>query len=60
MLWPFKKKEAQKISSIIAIGIGVIWMALFPTINTGEQILNTFVIGAVFAFIGLVYFFDTL
>ena len=57
VLFPFKKRETQKLVSVIAIIIGIILMIATTTIKIVINI-SSFVLGAIITLIGFVYFLD--
>ena len=52
---PFKTKESQRITSIIAMIVGIMLMVINPAINSR---ISSFVLGAIITLIGFIYFLD--
>jgi hypothetical protein len=60
MLWPFKEKKTQKITSIITLIIGVLIMIASPTIlNIGNYKISSFILGMLITFIGIFYIIES-
>lgn len=58
VLFPFKKKDSQKISSVIALIVGVLMMISPTTLPIGFYKINTFILGIILAFLGFIYLLD--
>lgn len=59
VLFPFSKKNTQKLVSIIAMIIGVLLMVSTPIIKLSNSLtLSGFVAGVIIALLGFVYFMD--
>lgn len=59
VLFPFEKKKSQKLASVISMIIGVLLMISTPIIKLGTRLtISGFVVGAIIAFLGLLYFLD--
>ena len=59
LLFPFRRKNSQKLGSIIAMIIGVLLMVSTPIIRLSNSFtLSGFVAGVIIALIGFVYFLD--
>lgn len=58
-MWPFKRKDTQKLLSVIFIIMGLLLMTVKPISEAVDSIgLNSFIIGMIIAFVGLFYFMD--
>ena len=59
VLFPFKKKDAQRSWSIILIILGLLIMIIKPLSSIIDNIgLNSFITGLIIAFAGFFYFMD--
>lgn len=59
MLFPFKKKDTQRVWSVVFIIIGLLIMIIKPLSNLIDSIgLNSFITGLIIAFAGFFYFMD--
>ena len=57
---PFKKERAQRLFSIILIVVGVLLMITeeIYALKIGSLTINMFIVGALLAFAGILYFWD--
>jgi len=59
LLFPFRHRASQKIISILAMIIGILLMITTPIFRLGANLtISGFVVGAILALIGFVYFLD--
>jgi len=60
MLFPFKKKQTQKLVSVIGIILGILLMISTKTVTIWTLTINSFITGAIIAFLGFFYLIDIL
>ncbi len=59
MLFPFMRKNSQKLGSTIAMIIGVLLMVSTPIIKLSKSFtISGFIVGVIVTLIGFVYFLD--
>ncbi|MBS3108627.1 hypothetical protein J4409_02025 [Candidatus Woesearchaeota archaeon] len=59
LLYPFRHMASQKVTSIIAMIIGVLLMITTPIFRLGTNLtISGFVVGVIVALIGFLYFLD--
>jgi len=59
VLFPFKKKDSQRLWSIVFIIMGLLMMIIKPLSNIIDNIgVNSFITGLIITFAGFFYFMD--